>query len=61
MKVSPHDVAMLSVTEYVALTIAWSKNKKWFDDSDIDIAKDKISDIESRTGIELSVDFGKRQ
>lgn len=44
---------MLSVTEYVALTIAWSKNKDWFDDADVQLAIEKLNNIEVRTGIEM--------
>lgn len=44
---------MLSVTEYVALTIAWSKNKDWFDDADMQLAIEKLTDIEVRAGIEM--------
>lgn len=53
MKTNPHEVAMLSVTEYVALTIAWSRNKDWFDDSDMRLAVEKLTEIEARTGIEM--------
>ena len=56
MKTSPHDVAMLSVTEYMALNIAWSKNKDWFDEHDIHLAIDRLADIENKTGIKMSQD-----